>query len=87
VSAVALTLVVALSGCSHRSQHDSTGSVSTLTPQLCLGGPAASGTCFEVVDTSVLDGVTVGECVTVADKAGRSSSQRVAVSVKPASSC
>jgi hypothetical protein len=41
------------------------GPVTTLTPNLCVGGVAATGTCFTGESTAQLASLTVGTCVDV----------------------
>jgi hypothetical protein len=53
---------VAATGCGSHGTPSMYGTVTTLSPRLCIGAHAATGQCF-VADRAQLTEVQVGECV------------------------
>jgi hypothetical protein len=67
---IPLVLAIVMGGCARHD--DLVGTVTQISPQLCIGRHAALGSCFsETAGSDVLSGLQVGECVqvTVADRA------------------
>jgi FlaG/FlaF family flagellin (archaellin) len=64
VGAVILMVAVALSSACSGHSH-LVGSVTQLSPTLCVGRPAALGDCFTGADASTLSSLRVGDCVAV----------------------
>jgi hypothetical protein len=60
-----LLVAVAATACSSgTSQHTFVGVVTTTTPRLCVGRPAASGDCF-LASEPQLRQLRLGECVSI----------------------
>jgi len=96
VSLSIMVVAAALSsGCSYRASIPQpsgsasiVGTVTTLSPRLCVGQHAATGDCFTGADASTLSGLHVGDCVTVEFtlSSGPGPQHLKTISVVPASS-
>jgi hypothetical protein len=63
VLALGVAAVAATGACAQR--HEMVGTVTTLSPQLCIGRHAGTGDCFTGASDAALSQLHVGECVVV----------------------
>ena len=61
------------------------GTITTTDPRLCMGAPAAKGTCFD--QSTLLGDHRVGECVAVRYRHDSGSDQNEIVDLRSASGC